>query len=157
MIAAGAIGDNILDFLIPIIAMVVYFIASMRKKKNPTPPLHEEEEEADVREEPLPPLPRAAKTVQTSDLPPIRRKAPELYSQIEERKIESTINQREYSTSITEKRSSDLISSEMRKHIDLDHIYAEKAKSKASRARKLFSDKSSVRKAFLLQEILKRQ
>lgn len=144
-------SDNFFDYLIPIVIMAVYFLTSLRKKK--TAPTQYQEE---VRKEPLPPILTPKRVQTSSDLPPIRRKTAVLHSKIEEVKIDSAINARDFSTSITEERASSLVSNEMLKHIDLDQAYAQNTKKEFSRARKLLTSKTSLRDAFLLQEILKR-
>jgi hypothetical protein len=150
MIATASIWDNFIDYLIPIVALIVYLLASMRKKeKHPLEPSMEEKEESMPSSLPF----KKQKTSSTP--PPIHRRAPSLHSQIENRHVESAIDNRDFSSSINEENPS-IVSAGMLKHIDIDPAYADRSQKKASRARKMFKNKSSLKDAFLLQEIIKR-
>ncbi|MBS0604328.1 MAG: hypothetical protein JSS60_04730 [Verrucomicrobia bacterium] len=145
--------ENIFDYLVPIGILILYFLMTAGKKKH-APTAHEEEREPTRFERALPPPP--PKTVsQPPGPPPVGRRQEVLRSKIEDRKVHSAVEERRFSSSIQE-RSSDLVSEEMHKHIDIDPAYAIKTGKKVSHARKLLTNKSSVRNAFLLKEILHR-
>jgi hypothetical protein len=145
MIAAGS-ADSFLDFVIPIIAMVAYFLVSMRKKKHA--PKTDQGDEEWIAEAQTPPEKPALQ-------PQPKIKEP-LRSLIEERQIHSSLDSRQFATAISEDRAASLVSNALQQHPELDPAYALKPKSRPSRAQKLLRKQSSLRQAFLLQEIFKK-
>lgn len=135
--------ENLSDFILPIVILLLYFLLNMRKKKE-APDNHNEEERlppAPLQREQARPHPMSSTPRQ---LPAEPRKAP-LRSQIEDRKIFSAI----------EEGSSELISVELSKRVDMDPAYAQKKKSGRSNVQNLLK-KRSLREVFLLKEILTR-
>lgn len=138
--------ENLSDFILPIVILLLYFVLNMRKKKE-EPENHSEEAR------PLPaPLQRARarpKPVPSvQGLPPASRRQTPLQSQIEGRKISSAIEEGRFSSQSSARGSTELV-------IDIDPAYAQKKKSGKSRARNLLK-KRLLREGFLLKEILNR-
>jgi hypothetical protein len=136
------LGD-LSDFVLPIIILVLYFVLSARKKK-------EEPKEREEQEEPQAPRSPAA-----SRPPPAKRGQQILRSSIEDRKIESAIEKRHYSSAVTQERGGGLVSEAMLKYSDADVPHAPKKRKGVSRASKLLQ-RNSLRKAFLVKEVLNR-
>lgn len=154
MIAAEAGAEGFAEYLIPLLALSIYFFTSLRKKKRPSQPIKSEEKRA-----PEPPLFSKREVVKasspfehpSSNFSSEVKTLPSTFSSIEQRQITSSIEKRSFSSSIE---GCSIWSSSMLQDNDFD--YTPKIKSQNSRAKKLFSKRSSLRQAFLLQEILKR-
>ena len=147
--------ENLLEYIVPIAVLILYFLSSMRKQnKEPPAPRREEEpqEELPPTQWTPPPVPKRAQN--TAGPPPVHRRQEVLHSKIEDRKVASSINTREYASTITERKGP--VSSGLLEHLDSDPAYALKEKTGVSRAKKLFRNKDSLRNAFLLQEIFRR-
>jgi hypothetical protein len=137
--------ENLFEYLVPIAVLVLYFLSSMRKQKK---------EQAPRREEPQEELAPTRWTPPSVPKPPVYRRQEVLHSKIEDRKVASSINTREYTSAITERQGP--VSSGMLEHLDSDPAYAHKVRTGVSRAKKLFQNKESLRNAVLLQEVLRR-
>ena len=145
--------ENLVEYIVPIAVLILYFFASTRKqKKEPIPRKEEPREEPNLKRWTPPPVPKQVRN--TEGPPPVHRKQEVLHSTIEDRKVTSSIDTREFASAITERK--DIVSSGLREHLDSDPAYAEKVTTGVSRAKKLFRSQGSLRSAFLLQAILQR-
>lgn len=144
--------EHISQYILPILILLFYFFAGGKKKrpvqKDLSPPLEEEPFS------PLRPAPKPARPANPKSLPPVQRTLSRYESQITHRSIDNAIENRSFSSSISETKT--LISSGLSERIDMDEAYALKPRHKPSRGRSLLRKLPNLKDAFILQEILKR-
>ncbi|MBS0653271.1 MAG: hypothetical protein JSR39_07060 [Verrucomicrobia bacterium] len=160
--------DHIGQYILPILIVLFYLFAGGKKKKPQEPPQQEaypddfddEEDLEDEEEEAYTPpplvqrLPRPPQKA-ASSLPPVQRTLSDFESAISSRHVANNIEDRSYVSAISDERAQSLISSGLSERIDLDQAYAIKPRHRPSRGRSLLA-KSSLKDAFILQEIFKR-
>ncbi len=149
--------DNIFDYLLPIGILILYFLLLPRKHKESSKGILKHPAEEERKQLPVPhPHVGSKKISQSSNLPPVSRRQETFRSQIEDRNIESTLEESRFISSLAEVSSLEPISKEMLKHIDMDPAYALKTRKSISQAKRLMTTQTSIRQAFFLKQILDR-
>jgi hypothetical protein len=137
--------ENLFDYLVPIGILILYFFLSAGKKKK--------SQETAPKAEPPPARPQPRPSPAPS---PARPREAALRTKIEDRKLKAPTEIKDYSATIAEHRAAPSFTEQMRNLRDSDSTYDHKPLKKNSRANKLFANKSTLRQAVLLKEILNR-
>ncbi len=154
MLATGFIGEHLFDYLVPLIAILAYGIMSTKKKQKNVPAQIEQRLKKDREIFPHPPPFSNSDEPLAADMYSIEKKACAFQSSIDQHQFESSMMHRHFNLSTIQEKSASFFDD--CKPEQTDPAYALKQSTGCSRARKLIKNKSSLRDAFLLQEILKR-
>lgn len=156
--------EQISQYIFPVL-LVLFYLFSGGKKKKPQNRAPAPERRREEREEAfLPPLPPREQQVEQpfgfqetpKSLPPVQRKLSHLESAITDRRLKGQIEGRHYVSAISNQRAESLVSAGLIEHIDLDEAYAQKPRHQVCRGRAILKHSSSLKEAFILQEILKK-
>ncbi len=161
--------DHIGQYILPILIFLFYVLAGKRRKKPQEPQQDaylggvDDQESLEKEEELCAPQPLLQKKQSLpkppqqaiSSLPPVQRTLSDFESAISIRRVANNIEGRSYVSAISDERAHSLISIELSERIDFDQAYAIKSRHSDSRGRGLLK-KSSLKNAFILQEIFKK-
>lgn len=154
--------EHLSEYILPVLLLLFYLVGNWKKKRAPKPqqnPL-EEDQPASEKEDRITPfsyrIPKSLPPLPQKPTPAAQRSQRSLgdfESSITSRHIPSNIEKRTYVSSISNERTDALISREMMERIDADQAYSLKFQKGISRGRALLNNPSSLKNAFILQEI----
>jgi hypothetical protein len=164
--------EHLSEYILPLLILLIYGVKSLRKKKATKTTSDSLSEEGEVGEEeieylPSPlsnhfPPPPAHKTLPHRENVRAASKNKNFgYSAVEpfitSRKLVTNIEEREFISAISDERAERLVSQELSGRFEIDSSYSIKPPRGASRGKALFGRSTSLKRAFILQEILKNE